>query len=104
MHQLQEVSGGRNQAQSEEDQRVRRAISDAGDGSFAGYWLRQGVEDRPFRDGQRSDAEERRIEAGVRYGGRIRSCGRSEEDGEALRGHSPVSWESSHDTSGALQP
>jgi fumarate hydratase class II len=70
----------------EEDQRIRRTFADAGDRAFARDWLRQGVEDRPLRHGQRPHPEGGRVEIGLRDGGRIRSRRRSEKDGETVRG------------------
>ena len=71
------------EAQSEEDQRICRALADAGDGAGAGHRLRQGVEDRPLRDGQRSHAESGGAETRLCHRGRIRSRRRPEENGDA---------------------
>ena len=57
LHQLPQVPGRGHQAQPEEDQGICRPLADAGDGAGAGDRLRQGVEDRPLRDGQRPHAE-----------------------------------------------
>src|SRR5262249_27499992 len=70
----------------EEDQRIRRAFADAGDGALARHRLRQGLEDRPPRHGQRSHAEGSRVATRLRHGGGIRSRRGSEKNGEALRG------------------
>ena len=87
LHQLPQVPGRGNEAESEEDRRVRRTLADAGDGALAGHRLRQGVEDRALRDGQRPHAEGRGAEARLRDGGRVRPHRRSGEDGQALRRH-----------------
>ncbi len=84
MHELPQVPGRGDKAQSEEDQRICRAFADAGDGALAGHWLRQGFEDRALRDGQRPHAEGRRVEARLRDRGRIRSRRRSEKNGHTL--------------------
>ena len=52
-----------------------------------GHRLRQGVEDRPLRDGQRPHAEGRGAEARLRDRGRVRPRRRSSKDGQALCGH-----------------
>ena len=52
-------------------ERICRPLADAGDGARAGDRLRQGVEDRALRDGQRSDAE------GGGAGARLRRARRS---------------------------
>ena len=69
----------------QEDQGVCRPLPDAGDGAGAGDRLRQGLEDRALRDGQRSDAEGCRAEARLRDGGGVRPRRRSGKDGQALR-------------------
>ena len=86
LHELPQVPGRGDEAQSEEDQRIRGAFADAGDGAVAGHRLRQGLEDRPLRHGQRPDAEGGRAEARLCHRGRIRSGRRSEENGQALCG------------------
>ena len=63
LHQLPQVPDRGNQAEPEEDQRVRRAFADAGDGAVASHRLRQGFQDRPLRHGQRSHAEGGSVEA-----------------------------------------
>src|SRR5262249_2523299 len=73
-------------AQPEEDPRICRTVADAGDGALASHRLRQGVEDRPLRDGQRSHVEGSRVETGLCDRSRIRPRCRSGEDGQALRG------------------
>jgi fumarate hydratase, class II len=57
--------GGGHQAESKENQGIRGSLPNARDGARAGYWLRQGVEDRALCDGQRSHAEGRRVETWV---------------------------------------
>ena len=57
LHQLPQVPGRGHQAQPQEDQGVCRPLADAGDGAGPGDRLRQGLEDRPLRDGQRPHAE-----------------------------------------------
>src|SRR5262249_5426713 len=74
-----------NETQPQEDQRVRRAIAHARDGALACHRLRQSVENRALRDGQRPDAQGGRAETWIRDGGRIRSRRRSEEDGSSVR-------------------
>ncbi len=78
------------QAQPEEDQRICRTFADAGDGAFAGDRLRQGVEDRALRDGQRSHVESGGLETWLCRRGRIRSGRRSQEDGKAIRGRRAI--------------
>ena len=51
------------QAEPKEDRRVCRALADAGDGARSGDRLRQGLGDRPSRNGARSDAEEAALQA-----------------------------------------
>jgi fumarate hydratase class II len=85
VHEFPQVPRRRNEAESEENQRIRRAFADARHGALSGDRLRQGVEDRALRDGQRPHAESGRVEARLRNGGRIRSRRRSEEDGQRLR-------------------
>jgi hypothetical protein len=60
---------------------------------LAGYWLRQSLEDRPLRHGQRSHAQGRSDEARFCLRGRIRSCRRSEENREAVRNNWRHGWE-----------
>src|SRR5262245_61666427 len=73
-----------------EDQRIGRALADAGDSACARHRLRQGLEDRPPRHGQRSHAEGSRLATGLRHGGGIRSRRRSEKNGQALRGERAI--------------
>ena len=56
--------------------RIRRALPDAGDGAFARHRLRQGIQDRPLRAGQRSDTEGR-AEVRICHRSRIRPGRRS---------------------------
>ena len=91
MHELPQVPGRGHQAESEEDQGVCGSVADAGDGAGAGDRLRQGVEDRALRDGQRPHAEGRRAEARLRDGSRVRPRRRSGEDGPAVRRRGPLS-------------
>src|ERR1700676_314606 len=78
------MPGRGDEAQSEEDQRIRRAFADARDGALAGHWLRQGFEDCALRNGQRPNAEASRAEARFCDRGRIRSRCRPEKNGHSL--------------------
>src|SRR5262249_45422271 len=86
LHKLPQIPDRGYQAQSEKDQRIRGSLADAGDSAVAGHWLRQGIEDRALRYGQRSDVKGRRPQIGLCHGGRIRSGRGSEENGEAVCG------------------
>jgi aspartate ammonia-lyase len=76
VYELRQVPGRGYKAEFEEDQGVRRSLPHARDGARVGHWLRQGVEDRPLCDGQRSHAKGRCLKAQFRERGRVRSCRR----------------------------
>ena len=77
------IPGRGRKAEFAEDQRIRGAFADAGDGAHARHRLRQGVKNRPPRDGQRSHPQGRRAPVGLRDGSRIRPRRRPEKDGRA---------------------
>jgi fumarate hydratase class II len=85
LHELPQVPRRRHAAESEEDRRRCTAFADASDGTRADHRLRQGVQDRASCDGPRSHAQGRRPPARLRQRGRVRPCGRSGKDGEAIR-------------------
>src|SRR5262249_1449640 len=61
-------------------------LADARDRSLSGHRLRQGIEDRSLCAGQRSLAEGRCPQAGLRERGRVRSNRRPGKDDSPLRG------------------
>src|SRR5262249_25615154 len=84
LHQLPQVPRGGDQAEAEEDQRVRRSVADAGHRTGAGHWLRQGIEDRSLCYGQRLDAQSGGVTAGLCHRGRVRPDRRPQKDGECV--------------------
>src|SRR5262249_38269587 len=65
---------------------IRRTFADAGHSALAGDRVRQGLEDRALRVGQRFVAQSGGAEARLRERARIRSGRRPGEDGPAVRG------------------
>ena len=67
LHEFPEVPGRGNAAEPEEDRGIRGSFADAGYRAGAGDRLRQGVQDRALRDGQRSHAESGGPETRLRH-------------------------------------
>src|SRR4029077_11246540 len=84
LRELPQVPGRGHRAQFEEDQGICGPLSDAGDSALTSHRLRQGVQDRALRDGQRPNAESVRVETRLCDEGRLRPSGRPSKDGEAV--------------------